>query len=219
MARRVDNIPLLLRPFFWFYSLLLATVMYVLVALFRLTWRVRVHGREHLQAHPFVIECIWHETLPVYFGTHLRYPKARPYIWMNHPHWRMKPIHIMLRMMGVKHIILGSSGNNGQDALESMIEMLRADFNTLVATDGPAGPLRKVKYGVLEMSRKTGRPVVPIFYRCGAKIRIPGTWDRKWLAAPFAKLEIYYMPPIQVTHENYKTAGLQIAQALSQGPA
>ncbi len=50
--------------------------------------------------------------------------------WMQHPSWYMKPVHVLLRLLGVERIILGSTGHSGREAAEHVVEYLRQDKGT-----------------------------------------------------------------------------------------
>ena len=196
MAYRVDNIPLWLKPFFLLYSGVVAVLVYTLFLMVRITCRVQYSGKEHLESVPNAIYAIWHENLFPYFLTNLRY--KQPYAWMNHPLWFMKPVHLILRFMGMKKLFLGSTGHGGRDALEKVIAHLNMGYSTLIACDGPAGPFHDLKYGVLEMSKFSGVPIVPVSYSLTKSFRLGG-WDKKLFPFPFCTITIRYSDPIIVT--------------------
>ena len=206
MAYRVDNIPLLVKPFFYVYSIALAVIGYAFLIFTRLTCRVISTTKAPLP--PNAIYAIWHENLFPYFITNLRY--KTPYSWMNHPLWFMKPVHLILRFMGVKNIFLGSTGHGGMDALSKVVEYLKKGHSTLIACDGPAGPYKDLKQGVLEMSLQSGVPVVPIQFKLSKAFRLKG-WDKKRIPLPFSRIEVIFHKPILVNEANYDQSKKEIA--------
>jgi lysophospholipid acyltransferase (LPLAT)-like uncharacterized protein len=134
---------------------------------------------------------------------------------MNHPAWYMKPIHVLLKLTGVKHICLGSTGNSGKEALVNVISYLRQRYNTSVACDGPAGPAYDLKPGALVMSRDTGVPVIPLRFECSSFFRLGG-WDRKILPLPFSEIVVRVGPAVFVTQENFDDSHKTICDWLNK---
>lgn len=197
------------------YGRLVALMMLVLWGLLKLTVRVRHVGRPADFAHRPTIDCAWHEALLPYFVGGM--PYAKRYVWMNHPAWYMKGIHVFLRWMRVERLALGSSGHGGRRALEELVPLLQAGASTFLNPDGPYGPLRQVRGGVLELSQRTGLPVVAIRIRCQRAWRLP-TWDRKFVPWPGSVVEFHYSPYWQVTPDNREAVRLAIRDHLGGAP-
>ena len=208
MAYRVDNIPLLLKPFFLLYSYSLAFIFYSVLLFNNLTCKIEKHGIEHNEN---AVYAIWHESLLLYFTVYLRYKK--PYIWLNHPLWYMKPVHLILKFVGTEKIFLGSTGHGGKGALEKVIAHLKKGYNTLVACDGPAGPFKEMKYGVLEMSKQANIPVVAVKFSASKYFTMPG-WDRKIAPYPFSTITVEYQKPVFVTEGNYEESAKIVAEGM-----
>jgi len=205
---RVDNLPLALRPLVWLYGWSLCLVYYLFAALMRLTVRYRLHGAPPAGAY---IECIWHENLTLYMAQHLRY--RRPYVWMNHPIWYMKPIHVLLGLMGVRQLCLGSSGHGGRRALDALARYVRQGHSTLLAVDGPAGPVRVLKPGAPDLALQTGVPLLALRYVVGAQWRLP-SWDGKRIPRPFTRIDVYYTVVPLTDADQYHNACQALTQAM-----
>jgi len=119
----------------------------------------------------------------------------------------------MLKWAGVEKIFLGSSGHDGRDALEKVVGHLKKGYNTLVACDGPAGPYKEVKAGVLEMSLNTQIPIIPITFRLTRFFTLSG-WDKKRVPYPFSTIYVDYRPKVVVTKANYEDSRKAIAQGM-----
>ncbi len=194
MSLRVDNIPWFAKPLFYSWAYATAISFVFTLKLHRLlTKRKVIYSTPTLPDSAIYV--IWHEDLFHYFLSQGKYQK--PYFWMNHPIWFMKPVHIALNWKGVKGLALGSSGHGGQEALKEVIQRLKEGHNTLVAIDGPAGPPKKAKLGAIEMAAATGLPIVPITYHTNGEFRLGG-WDRKRVPTPFTSWTIKYQEPIYV---------------------
>ncbi len=170
--------------------------MFLIFSLIRLTQRIEYIGKDNLNPSPNHIYAFWHENLPLFFSTNLRLKE--PHIWLQHPMLFMKPIHVMVKMMGLKEMAYGSSGNKGKAAMERVNTQLKNGYSTMINPDGPAGPTKKLKAGVLIMARETGVPIIPITLDASPKW-IMNTWDKKKQPLPFSKITITYHKPIYIT--------------------
>jgi lysophospholipid acyltransferase (LPLAT)-like uncharacterized protein len=56
----------------------------------------------------------------------------------------------MLRFIGVKKIVLGSSGYSGKEAADQLVEYLKKGYSTVLSPDGPSGPAFQMKKGALQ---------------------------------------------------------------------
>jgi hypothetical protein len=99
----------------------------------------------------------------------------------------MKPIHVLLHLMGVKKIILGSTGHSGRDAAELLVGYLRMGYSTVVNPDGPGGPAFALKKGVLHLSLKSNVPIVPLQFSSSSCMLQAITlnrhiryWQKRW---------------------------------------
>jgi lysophospholipid acyltransferase (LPLAT)-like uncharacterized protein len=210
VGSRVDDLPWPLRPLLWLWGAASAALLVLLWGLLKLTVRVEHVGRAEDEAGA-AITCAWHAFLLPYFVACLPYP--RPYVWMNHPAWYMKPIHLFLRWMGVRELVLGSSGHGGRAALAALIPKVAAGAPTFLNPDGPHGPARQVRDGVLELALGAGRPVVALRFELSRGLRLP-TWDRKWVPLPFSRMRVVYTRVDAVTFETREARRAEIARAL-----
>jgi lysophospholipid acyltransferase (LPLAT)-like uncharacterized protein len=121
----------------------------------------------------------------------------KPQIWLQHPMLFMKPIHVCVKLMGLTEMAYGSSGNSGKEALERVNTQLRNGYSTMINPDGPAGPIKKLKVGVLIMAKETGVPIIPITMDASPKW-IMGTWDKKKQPLPFSRIKIEFHPAIYI---------------------
>ena len=193
MHYRVDNVPWYFRPFFLTFSWLLGALSYGVCVFLHLTCRIRYEGEEPLQGLSNYILCLWHDNLFPYFVVFVRHEK--PHIWMNHPAWFMKPIHVLIKLVGVRGLVLGSTGHGGQEAVDELVRYLKQGYSTLITPDGPHGPPKVLKKGVLYMAQKSSIPIVPLKIRTPHCLTLP-TWDHKRCPLPFSTIQVIYGEPI-----------------------
>lgn len=185
------------------YGYTMAAHLVLLWGILKLTVRVRHINCPAEFFHQSSIDCAWHENLVPYFVAAMRYPATaeKSYVWMNHPAWYMKGVHIFLGWMRVQKLALGSTGHGGRRALNELIPLIQKGSSTFLNPDGPYGPAREVKSGVVDLSLATGAPVVAIRIECHTAWRLP-TWDKKRIPLPFSRVDLIYSAPWQVTAAN-----------------
>ena len=219
---QVDKVPVIIWPQFYFCGYGLGLLLFILLVILRLTTKVKISGREKLGKNSNHIFCVWHSFVPLALigGTPL-IPVVldhAPQAWIQHPVWYMKPIHVLLRLMGVKKIILGSTGHSGREAADQLLDDLRQGCSTVLNPDGPHGPAFVLKKGILHLSLKSGVPVVAVRFS-SSSFRELNTWDRKKVSYPFSTIEMEIRDPIYVTKSNFEYAHDLIGRELGANSA
>jgi lysophospholipid acyltransferase (LPLAT)-like uncharacterized protein len=216
---QVDKVPIIIRPQFYFYGYGLGILLFFFLLILRITTKVKISGLEKLRKDSNHIFCLWHSfgplalicATPLISAVLDRAPQAL----MQHPVWYMKPIHVLLRLMGVKKIILGSTGHSGRDAAELLVDHLRQGCSTLLNPDGPHGPAFVLKKGILHLSLKSCVPIVALRFSLSSFGELK-TWDRKKFIYPFSTIEMKIGEPIQVTNDNFEYVHDLIERALGK---
>lgn len=93
--------------------------------------------------------------------------------------------------------VRGSSGKGGVAALREMRRMSR-DYHMAITTDGPRGPRRIVKDGLIYVASRTGRPIVPVAFDGTSAWRPYGKWTDLVVPKPFSKVVIATGTPISI---------------------
>ncbi|HJV21817.1 MAG TPA: lysophospholipid acyltransferase family protein [Holophagaceae bacterium] len=100
------------------------------------------------------------------------------------------------RWFGI-HAVRGTASDDGAKALVRMIQAVRQGWDFGITPDGPRGPLRELKPGVIALARKTGAWVVPVTVAFDRAWTLK-TWDRMVLPLPFSTAVVRYGEPFQV---------------------
>lgn len=208
---RVDNIPGLIRPFYIAIAWLAAAALYAYYAVCRITSKVSIEGPGSRDLSQHSIFCMWHESWWSYPVVFLRYRRAHAMI--SHPAAYMKPLHCLLRLMGLKRLFLGSSGNEGKQAVNEVANLVRRGWSTTISPDGPKGPARTLKKGVLHIAAQSGVPIVPLTISASRFIPVP-SWDCKKHPVPFARIRVVVHEAIHVDHYNFNETAERIVAAL-----
>ena len=93
--------------------------------------------------------------------------------------------------------IRGSSGRAGAAAIRE-IQTTATDVHIAVTTDGPRGPRREVKDGMIFLASRTGRPIVPVAFDATSAWRPVGKWTDLVIPKPFSKVIAAGGEPIYV---------------------
>ncbi len=167
-----------------------------LVSTLARTWRIETRGDEAwrtLQAarRPFVF-LLWHEVL-------------LPLLW----HHRDQGIAIVVseandgrylaaygERLGYR-CLYGSSTRGGVRALVGAIKALESGTSVAFTPDGPRGPRRELKPGILTAAAKARVPILPIHAEVDRAWRL-ASWDRFVIPKPAARVRIGYTEAFEV---------------------
>ena len=210
MAYRVDNVPVLWRPFWLAYSWIVGVAFWCVWNLLIRTCRIRFEGEQHRIGRENYIYSLWHESWFLYFAAFAR--SHRRHVWLQHPDAYMKPVHVALRLSGIR-LLLGSGGEEGREAARELVVCLRRGSSTTISPDGPRGPRRVLKKGVLHLSCDSGVSILPL--RLSASRVIRAGWDRKAIPLPWSRITVAYGPPITVAGDDFERAGRLLADSMS----
>lgn len=97
-------------------------------------------------------------------------------------------------------IVRGSSTHGGVAGLRALLRRVREGYDLAITPDGPKGPRRRVKVGVLATAKYTGKPVVPVAFGASRGRRI-GSWDRTLVPYPFSRGIYVYGEPMLVPRD------------------
>jgi len=178
---------------------ILMWVLYIVCRLLSSTWRIRFVGMDRRRmtvgASPtgsFLIG-IFHENVITGLLSH-----------ENHQICNMvsqskdgEIVDFIVRKYGLT-TVRGSSSRGGKAVREAMIEQVQAGVIGAIAVDGPRGPRRVLKNGIVDIARKTGAPIVPVTSYGQNNWILKKTWDQTRIPKPFSKIIIYYGEPIFV---------------------
>ncbi len=83
--------------------------------------------------------------------------------------------------------IRGSSSKGGSEALLEVVRAIEQGAFVAFTPDGPRGPARKMKLGIILAAKLTGVPIIPLSYSAKYKISF-NSWDKFILPLPFNKI-------------------------------
>ncbi len=97
-------------------------------------------------------------------------------------------------------IVPGSSSSGGAAGFRGLLRRVGDGYDVGITPDGPRGPRRRAKEGVIATARLSGIPIVPVAFSARPARRL-ASWDRTLVPWPFARGLYVYGEPIGVPRE------------------
>ena len=94
-------------------------------------------------------------------------------------------------------IVRGSSSRGGTQAWRQAIEITRT-LHMAITPDGPRGPRRELKEGVVYLASRAGVSIVPVACASNHTFLIRGSWTDMIVPLPFGRTWMLYGEPIHV---------------------
>lgn len=196
----------------------LSFCIYLVVSILRRTYRIQFRGLEHRDAaraaHQQGSYCIalWHEYLLAGILAHAG-QKMAPLASLS------KDGEIVTRVMERLgyNTVRGSSNRGGPQARDELSEKTNAGWFTAITVDGPRGPRRRVKGGIIDIARRTQVQILPMIATADREWVLVKSWDHFKIPKPFARIIVQYAPPIVVSPDTQGLAFGNAKQAVRSG--
>ncbi len=119
--------------------------------------------------------------------------------------------------LGVR-IVRGSSTRGGQKALLRLFNLVESGevCRAGLTVDGPKGPARQVKLGIVTLARRFGVPILPASFSSRPYWMLR-SWDRMVLAPPFSRMILGVGSPMMVRDDlSDEEVALQLGRAIDR---
>lgn len=160
------------------------------------SWRIRLAHEERWRelrdagrAHVFLL---WHEALLPLLWQH-RYQGVAIVVSEARDGQYLADLATSLGYRTVR----GSSTRGGARALLGAVRALQGAGAVAFTPDGPRGPRRELKPGVVAAAQRGGAVIVPIHAEADRAWRLH-SWDRFMIPKPLARVQITYGRPFEV---------------------
>ena len=170
-----------------------------------LTRSLKLRGRAEVrQAHPGLptsepfLYALWHDAIIIPIGLKSLYPRAKVAALVSR-HQDGSYLAEFMRHVGIRSV-RGSTRHGGAIALR---ELMREAGNgsIFITPDGPRGPRRELKSGIIFLASQTGMPVIPVASGSTRHWRIQGSWTDLLIPKPFSTAYYLLGAPIRVPAE------------------
>lgn len=179
----------------------LGRLLGVFVKLWIATLRVQLHGTEYLQDAPSIVLAFFHGRQFPLLAWKLRRATC---VLVSHSHDGTLQAG-SLSALGFE-VIRGSSTRGGALGARGMIRSMRKGLDAAIAVDGPKGPHGAVKDGVFLLARAARAAIVPMGGAASSAWILRRAWDRFLIPKPFARVHIFFGPPLTATATAHETA-------------
>ena len=166
--------------------------IYFVACTSRITWVQKSILDDTLQKYPSLIYTSWHGR-QVFLTWVQRKTKAWVLISKSKDG---EFIARAIELFGMRSV-RGSSSKGGAEALMQLKQKLDEGGCLGVTPDGPRGPQRRVKDGIIFLAQKTGKPILPMVWSSKRKW-IFKAWDDFWVPKPFNHIAVAYSQPVYV---------------------
>lgn len=175
-----------------------ATLAVALLRLLFRTCRVETHAAVpgisayHPTGDRRYLYCVWHDQILMTVFT------GRPWkmAGLVSRHQDGSYLADSMQMLGIRPV-RGSTKRGGVRAMRELIDVTR-EFHVCITPDGPRGPRRTLKSGIVFLSSHTGRQIVPVAFACRRRWTIRGNWTDMMIPKPFTKIVALGSEPIAV---------------------
>jgi lysophospholipid acyltransferase (LPLAT)-like uncharacterized protein len=168
----------------------------VLLRLLGATWRVRVVGDDPFARGPVALGATWHRDalMAAWFFRDRGFLAA---VSLS-PEGNM--FDEALRFMGFAPSARGSNSRGAQGLLRQMIRGVRAGRTVAVLPDGPHGPPRRAKPGIVAVAATCGVPILPAAFAADRSLA-NRNWDGTRVPLPFARIVCCFGEPLAVPRD------------------
>jgi len=157
------------------------------------------------QVHPEIPGEFWNKgtpfTITFWHGRLLMLPisyKGKRVSILVSPHRNGRLLRDILERFGF-NIIVGTSSipQTAFSAFRQMVKLQKSGSDIAFPPDGPSGPSGQAKMGIIELAKRTGRPILPLAFSASKK-KVLNTWDRFLLPYPLSKGVFIWGDPIYI---------------------
>jgi lysophospholipid acyltransferase (LPLAT)-like uncharacterized protein len=138
------------------------------------------------------IYCVWHDSVafPMFAGRHVRT------VALVSKHQDGSCLGRGLQMLGIG-LVRGSSSRDGAPAMRELLR-LPAGKHVVLTPDGPRGPRRRIKPGLIFLASRTGRSIVPTAFAASRSWSLRGNWTNLIIPKPFSTAYALTGTPIRI---------------------
>jgi len=112
------------------------------------------------------------------------------------PSWEGEIISRILSGLG-HNLTRASSGHQPMHAVRESVRQLKADKIIGWVVDGPEGPRREVKPGIIQIASLAQRPILPMHAIAMKHWNLP-SWDRQTVPVPGTQIVVGFSEPLFV---------------------
>lgn len=153
--------------------------------------------------------CLWHDAIVTcLFGSRIH--KLSGLISRHQDGTYLSDAATMVGLTPVR----GSTSRGGAEAIKQLID--QPDLHVCITPDGPRGPRRVMKEGIVYLASRTGRPIVPTCVTASRYWSLPGNWSDMLIPKPFSKVLLLAGTPIEVPQNATRSEIAKLTEVVQQ---
>jgi len=158
------------------------------------TWRIRLIGEDAFARGEVRLGALWHRDA-LMAAYYFRDRQVMLPVSLSRDG---DLFDVALQSLGYAPSARGSTSRGASRLLRQLIRGVRRGLPVAVLPDGPRGPARRAKPGVVALASACGVPIVPVAF-AGRPAFASGSWDRTSIPLPFARLVVRFGEPVEVS--------------------
>jgi lysophospholipid acyltransferase (LPLAT)-like uncharacterized protein len=174
---------------------ILGVLVFLAISVYRWTLRLTIVGEEHRQAirarGKKPLHAIWHQRMVGGILAH----RGEGYVTMASKSDDGEIIATFLRYWGFR-AARGSSSRDGDVATLDFLGALEHAPGGALTPDGPRGPARRCKRGILTLAEEGNGIVLPSASSSTRPLFV-NSWDRFLVPKPFSSCVVVFGPPLE----------------------
>jgi lysophospholipid acyltransferase (LPLAT)-like uncharacterized protein len=174
---------------------LLGVLVFLAITVYRWTLRMSIVGEEHRQAirakGKKPLHAIWHQRMVGGILAH----RGEGYVTMASKSEDGEIIATFLKYWGFP-AARGSSSRDGDVASSEFLDALKEAPGGALTPDGPRGPARRCKRGILVLAEQGNALVLPSS-SSSTRPKFLNSWDRFLVPLPFSRCVVVFAPAVE----------------------
>ncbi len=172
--------------------------LYLFLRLYRIFVKIETKSDFNVEQYPSsLIFAFWHETI---LFLPFAAPKQRDIAILISTHKDGRLASDVIKRFNLNNIG-GSSNREPTKAFLEMLKHIKSGKDIGITPDGPKGPRRKLKKGVVELAYLSKCPVVPVSCYASNAWRV-NSWDKMIIPKPFSKITFHFLKPIDINKKS-----------------
>jgi lysophospholipid acyltransferase (LPLAT)-like uncharacterized protein len=161
------------------------------------SWRISTRHEERWrplhEARRPIVYLLWHEVLLPLLWQH----RGQGVVIVVSENRDGQYLSDFARILGYRSV-RGSSSRGAARALLGAVRELQSGHSVAFTPDGPRGPRRELKPGVVAAAQRGGAVILPVHARADRAWRL-NSWDRFLIPKPGARVTVTYGRPFEVS--------------------
>ena len=181
----------------------IAWLVYLISRLLYATYRYKIIGIEHRRAaeakFPAICLALWHEQILAVAYGHKGQSKFCPVVSASADG---EMVAFTCKRLGFSPV-RGSTHRDGAIAKRDLLDALANGEWGAISVDGPKGPRRIVKRGIIDIAAARNAGIIPTIAIADRAWYLP-TWDQVCIPKPFARITLAYAAAICPMIHNHR---------------